>query len=242
MGTSSSYTAPTSGNWPKAKGAVTRFSQQGGTGGGPTTPAQVVAAYVAAHGGAANASTSAIAGRTAAQRLGSFFGAAATDLRSALEKAGLTDLVGRDAAEVLAALVDQLASANSTLDESASHAAMAAVLDEQFAAADTFADLEALCSERLDMPGVLSLLEQFLVEYVYWRMAAEIGERIQKGAVTIADACKVERDLRAFIAEEVKFELALTDQATVDLNGPAGEALVARLFSEAYGQLEGENA
>ena len=91
MGTSSSYTAPTSGGWPAAKGAATRFARQGGTGAGPIEPRQVTRNYVRALGGAAAAAAAAIAGQAAAAQLGRFLSSVSNNgLAPTLQSEGLS--------------------------------------------------------------------------------------------------------------------------------------------------------
>lgn len=242
MGTSSSYTAPTSGGWPAAKRAATRFARLGGAAGGGS-PRSVIAPYVRALGGAATAAAASAAGRSAAQRLGAFLAATAGGgLGPALAGAGvlgvpagartLADLAGRDPAEVLAALADTLADSGDTLEGAAARGAVLAVL-EQFLA-DGGAGLAAL-----DADGVAGALRLFLVEYVYQRMLEQIGAQLQNGALTGSDARQLELDIRAFIEAVVNLELGDTDPLALDWTGAEGEAVVGRLLEATYGQLAG---
>jgi hypothetical protein len=240
MGTSSSYSAPTSGGWPTAKGVATRFARQGGLSPGPSSvqPQQVTGAYVAAHGGATSAAATAAFGQSAAQALGGFYsGVASGGLAAGLQQIGLGGLVGSDAMSLLSSLVDRLAGPGRTLDEADARTAMLAVLQREFGDAETFSDLEALYANGLDSDAVMGITEQFIVEYIYARMVQELGKQLQDGALTTADACRVERDLQAFIAATVKLEMARTDALTLDWNGPAGRQFVAGLLEAAYGQL-----
>ena len=228
MGTSSSYNAPTTAGCPAAKGAATRFARQGGT--GNVTPGDVVSAYLTALGGAASAARRAAAGRAAAQRLGGFLGAVADrGLDAALEQVGLGDLVGRDATEILEALVDRLAGPGGTLEEADARAAMLRALQEELEGPAAF--------DGLDQDGVGRLVEGFLVEYIYERMLQELGDRLENGAMTAEDAKKAEDDIRVYVVATVQLELAREEPLTV-WDGPAGQELVDRLTEDAYGQLE----
>ncbi len=228
MGTSGPYSAPTSGGWPTAKGTATRFAKQGGT--GNVTPGQVVSAYLTALGGAAAAARRAVAGRAAAQRLGEFLGTVADrGLDAALEQIGLANLVGRDATEVLEALVNRLAGPGGTLEEADARAAMLRALQEELEGPTAF--------DGLDQEGVVRIVEGFLVEYIYERMLQEIGDRLENGAMTAEDAVKSEHDIRVYIVATVQLELAREEPLTV-WDGPGGQELVDRLMEDAYGQLE----
>jgi len=237
MGTSGSYTAPTSGKWPTAKRVATRFARQGGAAGGSVTPRQVAQGYVAALGGAAAAGARANAGRASAGRLGGFLGdVAERGLREALEERGLAELIGRDAADVLAALVDELAGAGRTLEEAAARAAMVAVLADEFGEGE-FEDLDAAL-QALDGSAVARLLELFLVEYVYRRMLEEIGDRIVNGSMTAAVAHRVELDIHDFLLAAVHLDLSQGDPLAINWEGAEGQELIDRLTADAYSQLE----
>lgn len=239
MGTSSSYTAPTSGGWPAAKGAATRFARQGGTGAGPIEPRQVTRNYVQALGGAAAAAAGAIAGQAAAAQLGRFLSSVSNNgLALTLQREGLSFLSGSDTTDILMGLVDRLAGAGRTLEEATARAAMVAVLEEAFGQAETAEDFDALCTQSLDSVGVLQLLEQFLVEYVYQRMIQDIGDRLLNGALTSADLRRVEQDLYEFIVADVALEFAGTDPLTLDWDGREARQLIEQLLADAYGQLE----
>lgn len=228
MGTSGPYSAPTTGGWPAAKGSATRFARQGGT--GNVTPGHVVSAYLGALGGASAAARRAEAGRATAQRLGEFLGAVADrGLNAALEQIGLADLVGRDATEVLEALVHRLASPGGMLEEADARAALLRVLQEELERPAAF--------DGLDQEGVGRIVEGFLVEYIFERMLQEIGDRLENGAMTAEDAVKAEHDIRVYVVATVQLELAREAPLTV-WDGPGGQELVDRLMEDAYGQLE----
>ena len=228
MGTSGSYNAPTTGGWPAAKGTATRFAKQGGT--GNVTPGRVVSAYLAALGGATAAARRAAASRAAAQRLGGFLGTVADrGLDAALEQVGLGDLIGRDATEVLEALVDRLASPGGTLEEADARVAMMRALQEELEKPTAF--------EGLDQEGVGQAVEGFIVECIFERMLQEIGYQLENGAMTAEDAKRAEDDIRVYVVATVQLELARQETLTV-WEGPEGQELVDRLMEDAYGQLE----
>src|SRR5687768_7606747 len=198
MGTSSSYTAPTSEGWPTAKGATTRFARQGGTGKGSMSPSRVLGAYVSALGGPKAAANRAVAGQAAARRLGGFLvGIADRGVPQTLAELGLDRLIGLDSADVLSGIVDILVGPGSSLEEAAARAAMITVLAEVIGDGD-FSTVEAFGS-GLDAVRITALLGKFLTEYVYRRMIEELGDRIHNGALTAEDAQRVEYDLHAFI-------------------------------------------
>lgn len=240
MGTSTSYTAPTSGRWSWAKRIAGQFSAQGGVGGSITLNA-LASAYLGALGGASNAAQTALAGQSAARSLGAFLaGVNGQGLTPTLEGFGLTNLVGQDTNAVLMGLVDYLAGANNTIEEAIARTAMEEVLFNEFEQAQTYDEFDALLTRSLDRAAMLQIFSKFLAEYIYQRMVGELGARIESGAINPAVAHKIEQDLRAFIFERVKLEQAHNDLLTIDWHGPAGQNLVNQLFKESYEQLETE--
>jgi len=239
MGTSSSYTAPTSGGWPAAKGTATRFARQGGADGGPIEPRHVTSSYVQALGGAAAAAASTLAGQATAARLGQFLSSVAYNgLTPTLQREGLSVLSGSDTTDILMGMVDRLAGASRTLEESTARAAMVVVLERAFGQAETLEDFDTLCTRSLDAAGVLQLLEQFLIEYVYQRMVQEMGERLLNGARTSADLRRVEEDLHEFIVADVALEFTGIDPLTLDWEGREAHELIDQLLVDTYSQLE----
>ncbi|WP_157907020.1 Qat anti-phage system associated protein QatB [Sorangium cellulosum] len=240
MGTSSSYKAPTSGGWPAAKRVATRYAQQQPSSGTATSvePKDVFAAYIEAHGGARGAASSAGAAKSSAARLGGILDSISSDgLSNALRNAGLTDLVGKSPSEILAAIVDLAVGPGSSIDEAVARAAMIEVLEDEFGDTESFTDLENAFSGLLMPANVMSVIYKFLVEYIYRRIVAELGERITNGAISAAVARQKEEDLRQYIEQSVKFELHQAQPDELAWNRPAASQMVERLLRDAYGQL-----
>ncbi len=135
-------------------------------------------------------------------------------------------------------LVDRLAGPNRTLEESTARAAMVVVLERAFGQAETLEDFDTLCTRSLDAAGVLQLLEQFLIEYVYQRMVQEMGERLLNGARTSADLCRVEEDLHEFIVADVALGFTGIDPLTLNWESREAHELIEQLLVDAYSQLE----
>lgn len=235
MGTSTSFTGLTGGGWTQAKRLATRYARSGGDREALT---RAVGAYVAAHGGALLAAAGAAAGQAALSALGSFLtDVARSGLSDALEKRGMTHLVGQDADTVLASLVDALAGPGNTREDAIARAAMTEVLGELFERlAETPEGLAEL--DRLDRQGVTELMAMFTVEYVYLRMLEEIGDRIAAGATTPEVAQRLEIQIKDYIKEMLEMELRNIDPMSIDWGGPDGQAFRQRIFESAYALLE----
>lgn len=235
MGTSSSYTAPSTGSWPAVKRKVTYFAKQGGA--GPTTPARVVSAYVQALGGKTAAASGATVGKSTARRLGAFLSTTLSQgLNQALEQAGLSELIGQDAMTVVYGLTDYLVGHGSTIEETVAKEATLRVLESLLkdVGAD---DIETVFGSRVNEEGVNNLLELFLREYVFARLLQVIQERLQKGAVNAEQAVRLEAKLKRYIKEQVRFKSTLLNLAEVDWSSQEASGLINSLFEDAYGVL-----
>lgn len=235
MGTSSSYSAPTGGGWTRAKNLMSRFAAAGGptsnaSGGGLSTSA-VVGAYVGAHGGSKGASSSAIAGRRVAQALGGFLAdVAAKGFEQAVRDRGLEKLLGLDSEAALAGIVDFLAGPGNVADEPVARAALIEVMEELWEEAAQN-DVEKL---TIDEKRLLDLLERYMESYVFERLLRELGDRLKKGAITANESARLEKQLREFITETIKFEFKDIDPLKLDWNGMQGKEFIESLFQDAY--------
>lgn len=240
MGTSTSYTAPTSGKWSWAKRIAGQFSAQGGSG-GPITTNQVANTYVSALGGASTAASSSISGQATARGFGGFLsGVAAQGLSSTLASIGLSNLIGQNTNAVLLGLVNYLAGANNTLEEAIARTAMDEVLFREFGSTQTFEELEDLFSKSVNQQEFSRIFGEFIAEYIYQRMVSELGAKIESGAVNPASAHRIEEDLKTFIFERVALANAQQNFQDVDWSGTMGKEIVNHIFNLAYEQLEME--
>ena len=239
MGTSTSYSGPSSGSWPVAKALATRFARQGGTGGGSMTPDRVSDGYVRAQGGPSGAAQQATAGKAAAGGLGGFLsGYAGGGLAGALEGTGLSHLIGQDRNAVILGLADAFVGPNRTLEKFAARDALLEVLQDELGE-EGLLDPSALATGTLlDAGAVGSILEAYFVAYIYARLIQQLGRQINEGAANIPAARRVEEDLRTYIEAKVHFDLRGFDPVTFDWNGPGAAQLVDGLMRDAHEYLQ----
>jgi len=207
MGTSSSYTAPTTTDWSRFKASVTRFVN--GNGG----PGEVLGGYVAAQGGAAAAGGQAAPIKQSASRLGSFLSSAAQGFDAALEEHGLADVIGQSFETVVSALVDWIAGPANTQEAVAAREAVAEVLVDIFAEAEDDPTLfDAIArdqiSESLIEQALLDIVEKWILKDV-WRRG---GSQVEQQSLSASELRQKEQELRAFLSEAVKFNFGQYSQ------------------------------
>src|SRR5579862_5570553 len=158
MGTSKGHKMPTGGDWGPLKREATDFAQNIGT--KPRPPQPLLRRYLrvvsnagarskagkggqpgdgAGGGGGGGRTRNFGAGVATGQAVGGFFSRVGqVGLSEALREIGLSELVGKPAAEVSVALLDKLTGPGSTLDQAAARAALVELNEEVLAGAETF--------------------------------------------------------------------------------------------------------
>ncbi len=257
MGTSKSYSMPSGGNWEPLKREATAFvkdgartsvairpllrdylkvrpissaSGSGGFGGAGSSSGASSAGGAGGSGGGRRRSGG--AGVATAERIGSFFSRVGqVGLAEALREIGLGDLVGKSAAEVSNALLDELAGPASTLDQAAAREALVALQDELFKAAEIFQDVEEALTKSIDETGLVALLFRFLGHYIYQRFCTDFYERFVKqvGSSRAAQALKSIRDC---IEAAITAKLVGVDLKKFKWSGPDGKRISEQVLGE----------
>jgi hypothetical protein len=237
LGTSSSYSSPTTLPWKRAKNATSRFASGGGEAGG-RSPALPIARFVQALGGAREAAREAPVGRAVANRLLAFGQATAQrGIDAALREFGLEDAVGLAADEALQRIVDTLAAGANTLDETAAREALVDVIRELLEDSD---DVEDAFGD-LDVVGALDLLRRFIAAYIFRRFAKALGDRLRAHAESAPAARRREEEMKRYIAAEVVIAFEDIDVETLDWRNDT-ERIIERCMREAFRTLGDEDA
>ena len=210
MGTSSSYTAPTTTDWSRFKASMTKFVN--GNGG----PGEVLGGYVTAQGGAAAAGAQAAPIKQSASRLGAFLSSAAQGFDTALETHGLSNVIGKNFETVVAALVDWIAGPANTQEAAAAREAVAEVLVDIFAEAEDDPTLfDAIArdqiSENLIEQALLDMVEKWILKDV-WRRG---GSQVELQSLSARELKLKEQELRSFLSEAVTFNFGQYSQVNL---------------------------
>lgn len=228
---------PRMANLSSARRRMTKFT----TGGGGTGRARAAGrSYVKGRGGASGATKSATSGRAAAASLGGFLSSVARNGWQATARAmGLEQYVGKSINTTLAAIVNILAPNGALVEESAARTAVNQAMYELYDQFDLGnGDLSKL--DNLDETTVRGVLQSSVVTYIYTRWLGELGDRIESKSVSDEQAVKLEREVKDYVRETVKLDMAKVNVLALDWSGQEGQRFVERIFSEAYGFLEAE--
>lgn len=221
--------------WSSPKRAMSRYASTGGRDTGYIRRAG--RGFVAAQGGARVAAAGSVSGRRSAARLGGALAAAVADGAAGLLRFLGAQHVGGDVDALLSALVDAIAPAGALAEEAAARAAAAATLDEFFSTYGVDErGLDALDALPANVVG--DILEHYTAEYVFTRLMETLASRIENGAASAQEVCRMERDLRAYVTEQIRSELSDRDVLQIDWSGPGAERLVNNVFTEAYAIME----
>lgn len=231
MGTSTDRDTGSGGAWTPLKRAATDYARaaSGGSGGARVTAERVLGRHVAVLGGAGAAAGSARSGTTGLARLGGLLaGVGSAGLGQTLDALGLGHLVGRDRFDVLDELITLVAGDASDVESQAARDAACDVLDELYADADTWAELEATGVTAEQLRALLTL---FVAKYVYNRLpvlAERLARLMDPAAVKEAD-----QQIVGMIHDLVSLRMP-EHPLTFDWGGAAGEAFANDAVQEVY--------
>lgn len=224
-------------SWGTAKRGMTAYTSSRGDRGRLRSAAN---RYVGARGGSRTAARSAQSGRAATTRVGGFLsGVASRGFTEAARALGLTAYLGRNVDQVLAAIANALAPDGATQEDAVARQAVndtLAYLYERYGLAD--GDLTKL--DAMDRAGVAEAIGVSVTAYIYHRWVQELGRKIEENSVSAQEAVRLERDVRAFIAETVSLDMTRIDPVSLDWGGAAGQQFVEQIYADAYAMLEGE--
>jgi hypothetical protein len=237
MGTSSSYSSPTTPKWSRAKSATSRFASGGGASGGRNV-ALPISRFVEALGGAAAATRGATVGRAVADRFVNFAQIASQrGFDAALRDIGLQDAIGLPADEVLQRIVDSLAAASNTLDETAAREALVDIIRELLRGAD---DLEAALT-GFNEAAVLELLCRFISAYIFRRFMKALGDRLRAHTESVHDARRRQNEIKRFISASVTIAFEHFDISSANWRSHSAQ-LIDRLMQDVFDTLAGQDA
>lgn len=234
MGTSADRASGSGGAWTPLKHAATAYARAaaGGSGGSPATAERVLGRHVAVLGGAGAAAASARSGTAGLATLGGLLSVAGTGgLGGALNAYGLGHLVGKDRFDVLDEMITLVAGDGADVDSQAARDAVCDVLDELYAGAESWDDLEATA---VTPEALRELLTLFLAKYVYNRMPV-LAERLARLMDPVA-AKEADQQIVAMIHDLVMLRMP-DDPLGFDWRGPEGRRFADDAVRDVYEML-----
>lgn len=151
-------------------------------------------------------------------------------LTETLREFDLGHLVGRPAAEVAYALVDQLAGPGSAMDENLARIALDKLREELLGDARSYEDVERALSSAVERMQVIGLVVRLFGHYIYERFCRDFYERVvqrvgmEKAQRKIAS---IRRTIFALL--DLKVEIGGSD---IDWRGREGQQLAERILEQ----------
>jgi len=232
MGTSTGYPLPTSGNWPAVKGAVTSLGHSGVT--DPVTIGRLMGDYVQAHGGYQRAAQQMRAASRAGTKLAGFLASVPElGLTQSLIDAGLAQLVGQSALNVVRGLTDYLAGEGSLLEEDMVRWAIFDYLDQVFGQA-SYDELDRAISRLLERESIGAILRQVFGLCIYRRFRTHFSEGLMKASDNLRTVWRLLKDIKEFILRKLEVRTFDQDLTQIDWRGSEGEKLSSEMLSSAW--------
>lgn len=210
MGTSSSYTAPTTGDWRRFKSTMTQYL----TGRGEA--ARVGRDYVAAIGGAVQGAKRLTALHEAADRLGGFLSSASQGFTDALEQIGLGEVVGKDFDTIISALVDWVAGPGDSQENIVSRVVTADILTDLYKEAEIDPTLwDAISRDRVTEDALEMALIKFVEKWIIEDVWTRVGDRAELWELPSHERRSREAEFEDYVTQAVVFNFG--DHGEIDL-------------------------
>jgi hypothetical protein len=167
-----------------------------------------------------------------AQNLGGFLSRVSqVGLEEALRERGLGKIVGKPAAEIADALLDEFAGPASTLDNALARESLADIRDEILEGAKTFEDVEKQLNAVIDQIGVFGILASFFGHYIFKMFCRNFYEEWLK-KVGDTKATNGLRQIKDYITSSLRTKLATRSIAAVDWKKSEGIRLSEEVLRE----------
>lgn len=238
MGTSTGSKLPTTGNWPDIKREVTGISR--GDLATPEGVSRTLSNYVREHlGGGHSSSYNAQATSTGARFGGFLAGVQGNGLSQTLIEAGLGNLVGKPAQEVMRGLNEYLIGPGSLLEEDIARWALLDYQNEVLGACQTYTDLESAFASLLGKDNIGAIMKNFFGNYLYRLFKTHFSERIMKAAGSLQIAKERFKLIKDTIALKLKLLTFEQDLSSINWRGADGQRLSQSIFSSVLNIFEG---
>ena len=236
MGTSTNYSAPTTPQWKKLKGKVTRLTGQGSL--TSTGIKEILRDFVnvnygsspgtSGSGGAARRQTA----QNVARKIGGFFSSVANvGFREAFEDAGLGSLEGKTLSEIAHLLLDYLGGPSGTLDKADVRTALCDLMDEILNDTDTVEDVEEAMEMRSHGEALDNLIRHFFGYYIYEQFCRDLYGQL---VTNIGDDRAEESvdEIQDYICEALRDVVGDQNISQVGWNGSQGQQIVEQILQE----------
>ena len=213
--------------WINSGGSSSGLGGSGGAGG-------VARSYVSGRGGPRGAATSAVSGRRATASLGDFLSTVANrGAQNAAEIFGVAKFLGESAETMITALANVLAPEGNTIEEAAARRAIDDSLLHLYESLElNDGSLDAI--ESMDEAMVQETLQVSVESYIFHRWLQDLGDRIEKKAVSPKEAVRLEREICQYVREAVKTDFGEIDMLSIDWKSFETQQMIDGIYREAY--------
>lgn len=217
MGTSKGYIAPTRPEWSASKRAVSSFLKNRDS----DSKAKAVSKFSEALSTNANIG---VAFSSSVGNLLSFArGVVTNGLDDTLLQFGRNDLLGKEPAEILSALIEQFTNYGATIEEALTADALSAALDE----------LEITTPEDLARVEIDLLLKEMVTAFINSIFDLHYHEKVEQGR-TPAEARAVLDEIHKYIADTLHDKLTPKDLQNIDLGRLNASSVVSATLQDAF--------
>jgi hypothetical protein len=192
--------------------------------------------YVRARHGARTAAASAIAGRSATARIGSFLSEGIRDGFAVVARRFGIDHLGRDVQFVLAAFVELLAPDGAQLDDAAARKATIDTISELFERYDVATNgIEAL--DHLTEEGMRDAMTLSITHVIDEKFQQDLASRVEDGSMSERAANELMQHATDFIRGIVTIDTSTVDILSMNWDSKEGRDLVQQMYEAAYSLL-----
>lgn len=213
----------------KGSGGSAPIGSGGAGSGGSGRPGSSGRSGNSGRGGSGESSSAAVG---TARNLGGFLSRVGeVGFEEALRERGLEKVIGKSAAEISEALLDEFAGPASTLDNALAREALADIRDEILEDAETFEDVEQRLNVAIDELGVFGILANFFGHYVFKMFCRNFYEDWLK-KVGDSKAVSGLRQIKDYITSSLRTKLANRKIGAVDWKKSEGLRLTEEVLRE----------
>lgn len=194
--------------------------------------------YVKRTGGHKKATLASGAGISAGSNyLGFFADVASGGIEKTLRDHDLADCIGKSTEEVFAKIANKIAPTGATNDEAIARTAVMMAFDKLCEKLiENEQDITAL--DQLDVGTLKETVIEFVSAYIFKKWVYEAGLALERNDLSERDAIELEKEMRDFVADEVRSSLGKMDVKTLDITQGEGKKVIEDVFDLAYSTLE----
>lgn len=195
--------------------------------------------YVRALGGSNKAARSSVTARGATTAFGRFLVSMVTQgFDPTIRKMGLSEYLDQSPEVIMTAIINALAPEGATREQAVARRAICDGLNEIYVKyvlpQGTFDALGTMPPQ-----AIKDMIIKAVGSYIYRRWVSDLGLKIEEKAVSPQQAINLERQVKKFVFDAVRFDLKDHDVLKMNWQGTEGKKFVNRIYVDAYSLIGG---